>query len=146
MLFFFSLSNAQSKIIKVNPLGLAFGIANAGFEFKTAENQSLTVSGISYNISEITGVGVGAEYRFYISGEALKDWHTVPSIGFFSLEDDANNFATVFSIAVEAGHQWIFGEHFALDIFAGYGFIAGDNTLNNLNQTSLSLGVSLGYA
>jgi hypothetical protein len=105
ILFSFSLSNAQSKIIKVNPLGLAFGIANAGFEFKTAENQSLAVSGISYNISEITGLGAGAEYRFYISGEALKGWHAGPSISFFSLEDDANNSATVFSIGLETGHQ-----------------------------------------
>ncbi|TXD52862.1 MULTISPECIES: DUF3575 domain-containing protein [unclassified Polaribacter] len=105
LLFSFGFALGQSKIIKANPLGLAFGIANAGFEFKTAENQSLTVSGISYNISEINGAGAGAEYRFYLAEEDLKGWHAGPSIGFFSLKDDSNNSATVFSIAVETGHQ-----------------------------------------
>jgi hypothetical protein len=147
----FAMSNltAQEQAIKVNPLGLAFGIANAGYEFSTNETQTLTIAGLYYNISDLSGLGAGLEYRFYFSsGEALRGWHAGPSVGYFSLEDNVNNSAGFFSIGGEAGHQWIFGEHFALDVFAGLGYVAGnsDDLAVSLNAAAVSLGVSLGYA
>jgi hypothetical protein len=147
MLFFaFTTTKAQTNIIKANPLGLAFGIANAGYEFATTDTQTLTVSGIYFNVLDITGVGAGLEYRFYFGDEALKGWHAGPSVGYFSLEDNYNTSASVFSAGGEAGHQWIFGEHFALDVFAGLGFVTGGDELSGFNSTTASLGVSIGYA
>jgi hypothetical protein len=147
MLFFaFTTVKAQSNIIKANPLGLAFGIANAGFEYATTDSQSLTISGIYFNVLNIKGIGAGLEYRFYFSGEALRGWHAGPSVGYFSLEDDFNNSASVFSVGGEAGHQWIFGEHFAVDVFAGLGYGTGGDELSGFNATAFSLGASLGYA
>lgn len=140
---------AQEQAIKLNPIGLAFGVANAGYEFSTNDNQTLTLAGLYYNISDVSGFGAGVEYRFYFSsGEALRDWHAGPSIGYFSLEDDFSNSAGFFSIGGEIGHQWIFGEHFALDVFAGLGYVAGssDDLAVSVSSASISLGVSLGYA
>lgn len=147
MLFLaFNSSNAQTNVIKANPLGLAFGIANAGYEFATNESQTLTISGIYFNVLDIKGLGAGAEYRFYFKGEAVRGWHAGPSIGYFSLEDDFNTKASVFSAGGEIGHQWVFGEHFALDVFAGLGFVTGGDDLSEFNSTATSLGVSIGYA
>lgn len=141
--------NAQEQAIKANPLGLAFGIANAGYEFSTNENQTFTVSGLYYNISDVSGFGAGVEYRWYFSsGEALRGWHAGPSAGYFSLSDDFDNSAGFFSVGGEAGHQWIFGEHFALDVFAGLGFVTGssDDLDVTVSSTAVSLGFSIGYA
>lgn len=144
-----TIANAQENAIKVNPLGLVFGVANAGYEFSVNDTQSLTISGLYYNISDVTGFGAGAEYRFYFSsGEALRGWHAGPSVGYFSLSDDYDNSASFFSIGGEAGHQWIFGEHFALDVFAGLGYITGssDDLSVSVSSTAVSIGVALGYA
>ena len=57
-----------------------------------------------------------------------------------------NTSASVFNIGVEVGHQWIFGAHFTLDLFAGFGAISGADELSGFNDTAASLGVSIGYA
>ena len=145
----FCSANAQENAIKANPIGLAFGVANAGYEFAVNDTQTLTISGLYYNISDVSGFGAGAEYRFYFSSdEALRGWHAGPSAGYFSLSDDYDNSAGFFSIGGEAGHQWIFGEHFVLDVFAGLGFVTGssDDLAVSVNSTAVSLGVAIGYA
>lgn len=142
----FSAINAQSNVFKVNPIGLAFGVANAGFEFKTKEDQSTMISAIYYNVSDISGVGIGAEHRFYFDGEALKGWHAGPSIGYLNLKDDFDDNANAFSIGAEAGHQWVFDSGFAIDAFAGLGFVVGGGDLSGFNSTSIGIGVALGYA
>lgn len=146
--FTFSLTNAQESAIKANPIGLAFGIANAGYEFSMNDTQTLTISALYYNISDISGFGAGAEYRFYFTEEALRGWHAGPNAGFFSLSGSgllSDTTATVFTFGGEAGHQWIIGEHFLVDVFAGLNIVSGGSNLN-VSGTALGLGVSLGYA
>lgn len=141
--------SAQEQAIKANPIGLAFGVANAGYEFATSDAQTLTVAALYYNVSDVSGFGAGVEYRFYFSSdEALRGWHAGPSLGYFGLTDDFDNSAGFFSIGGEAGHQWIFGEHFLLDVFAGLSFVTGDSDSLSVSVDSLGvgLGVSLGYA
>ena len=142
----FSAVNSQTSVIKANPLGLAVGVANAGYEFTMGEKNSLTVSGTYYKVSDISGIGAGAEYRWYFGEEVLKGWHAGPTVGFFSLKDNANTKATVFTFGGEAGHQWIFDNNFVVDVFAGLGYVTGGDKLAGLNATAVSLGVSLGYA
>lgn len=136
----------QSSAVKVNPVGLAFGVANAGYEFSTSDSQSATISGLYYDVSGISGFGVGAEYRFYFGGEALKGWHAGPSLGYLSLEDDFNTSASVFSFGGEVGHQWVWNSGFLVDVFAGLGFATGGDSLNGLDSTTIGIGISLGYA
>ena len=52
--------NCQEQAIKANPIGLVFGVANAGYEFSTNETQTLTISGLYYNIFDVSGFGAGA--------------------------------------------------------------------------------------
>lgn len=145
-LFSYSAINAQTGIIKVNPIGLAFGVANAGYEFETKDGQSTTISALYYNVSDITGIGIGAEHRFYFDGEALRGWHAGPSIGYFNLKDEFDTNANAFSIGGEAGHQWVFDSGFSVDVFAGLGFIVGGSDLSGFNSAALGIGVSVGYA
>ena len=56
----FSAVNSQTSVIKANPLGLAVGVANAGYEFTMGEKNSLTVSGTYYKVSDISGIGAGS--------------------------------------------------------------------------------------
>ena len=63
--FGLSTVDAQEQAVKLNPVGLAFGVANAGYEFSTSDKQTLTIAGLYYNISDVSGFGAGAEYRFY---------------------------------------------------------------------------------
>lgn len=137
---------SQSNAVKVNPLGLAFGVANAGYEFSTNEKQTVMLSALYYDVSGISGFGAGAEYRFYFAGEALKGWHAGPSVGYLSLEDSANTSASIFTIGGEVGHQWVWDSGFLVDVFAGLGYATGGDNLAGLNSTTIGIGVSLGYA
>ena len=69
--------NAQTRIIKANPLGLAFGLANLGIEFSgKSRNQSTTISALHYSKSDKKGFVIGFEHRFYFSSnENLKGFH-----------------------------------------------------------------------
>jgi len=146
LLFVFSSLIAQKNAIKANPLGLAFGALNAGYEFAVGDNQTVTISGIYYDFSGIYGVGVGAEQRFYFSTkEAFKGWHAGPSIGYASLQDNGDT-AGIFSFGAEVGHQWTFRSGFLVDLFGGLGFVVGGESLGNINSTLASVGVSIGYA
>jgi hypothetical protein len=151
LIFLFVLSSmgaiqAQSGVFKVNPLGLAFGVANAGYEFETKEGQSTSISALYYNVSDISGFGIGAEHRFYFDGESLRGWHAGPSVGYLNLTDDSDTRASAFSIGAEVGHQWIFDSGFAVDVFGGIGFVVGGSELSGFNSTAVGIGVSLGYA
>ena len=148
-IFTISVVSAQEQAVKANPIGLAFGVANAGYEFSVRDAQTLTLSALYYNISDISGFGVGAEYRFYFSrNEVLRGWHAGPSVGYFSLSDDFDNSAGFFTIAGEIGHQWILKEHFLIDTFAAVGLISGssDDLTTSVDSTAITIGVSLGYA
>ena len=144
--FTFHMASGQTNAVKANPIGLAFGIANAGYEFTTTDSQSLTISGLYFNISDITGIGAGAAYRYYFDEEAITGWHAGPSVGFFSLEDDFNTTATVFSFGGEVGHQWVFDSGFLVDVFGGLAYAAGGDDLSGFDAAAISLGVSIGYA
>lgn len=141
-----SAMNAQTQIVKANPLGLAVGIANAGYEFTMGESNSLTVSASYYKVSDIDGIGAGVEYRWYFGEEVLKGWHAGPNVGFYSLKDKGTGKATVFNVGGEGGYQWIFSNNFVVDVFGGVGFLAGGKDLAGINSTAINIGVSLGYA
>ena len=138
--FTFSMSFAQEQAVKVNPIGILVGYANAGYEFTVKETQTVTVSALFYDISGVNGVGVNGEYRFYFdSGEALKGWHAGPNVGFISF----NNSSSTITFGGEAGHQWILGENFLIDAFVGVNLLPGGTITNSV---AIGLGASIGYA
>ena len=144
----FSFSNAQESAIKANPIGFAFGIANVDYEFALNDTQTVIVSALFYKTSNVTGFGVGGEYRFYFSDEALRGWHAGPTAGFFSVKGSgslSNTSSSIFVIGGEGGHQWILNEHFVIDAFATLGFISGGGDLD-VSGIAPGIGASIGYA
>jgi hypothetical protein len=118
--------------ITANPLGLAFGLFNAQFEFQTSQNNSFLVRGNYWTpgvaFSNWTAYGIGASYRWYLDafkqgttaitgfsfGPAVAvdfwSWDLDDDFGFF---DDYDGGAT-FRIGAEANYKWIWGG-FALE-------------------------------
>jgi hypothetical protein len=136
---------AQRKIIKANPLGLVFGIANIGIEISERKNQSTTFSALYYSKSNAAGFGVGLEKRFYFqTNESLRGFHAGPSVGYLNLSNDSDENINIFSVGVEVGHQWFLSKKFTVDLFSGAVFFTGSPYLNE--TLSISLGLSLGYA
>ena len=140
-------SHAQNNIVKVNPLGLVFGISNLGIEFAGKKNQSITVAALYYSKSNIQGFGIGLEQRFYFmdAEESLRGFHAGPSVGYLKLKEDYYDEGyEVFSIGGEIGHQWFLNKHLTADLFSGLGFLVGSES--NTEKLSFGIGISLGYA
>ena len=75
--------NAQSKVFKVDPLGLVFDFASASYERKIENQQSITFSGLYARERiedgiKIKGTGADVRWNFYFSDSThisfLKDF------------------------------------------------------------------------
>lgn len=146
LLIFLSFTiQSQTKIIKANPLGLAFNMANLGFEFSNKHNQSTTFSALYYTESNTEGFGVGVEKRFYFkSNKVLKGFHAGPNFGFLSVTNNNDVNFEIFSAGGEFGYQWFIGKHFALDLFSGVNFLTGSSYFKE--TIAFGIGFSLGFA
>jgi len=143
----FTFSNSQSKIIKTNPMGLAMGFANVGYEIAFEEEEvSLTFSGLFYNKSDVSGYGVGIDYNYYFGETILEGWHAGPGAGFLFLTGDFDSTSAVFIVGGSGGHQWVMNKHLAIDLFANIGYVTGGNNEINFNPSAVALGLSIGYA
>lgn len=138
--------NAQTQAIKVNPVGAAFGLGNLSYEFSTTDTQSLSVSALYFKVGDFKGMGAGLEYKFYFDGDAIVGWYAAPTAGFLSIKSTGSDTASVFTAGAEAGHQWVFGDHFALDVNAGYAAFFGGDDLSGFKGGGMTLGVAIGYA
>ena len=135
MLFFMASNlNAQS-IVKVNPIGLAFGSLNGGYETFLSDNTSLYLKANFYSRSLVgtryTGFGVGGEYRFYLSdNDRPKGLYAGPiaNIGFIGTNSDFIDNYTLITIGGIIGYQWVFSEDFTVEVNIGpaYGIVSGD--------------------
>ncbi len=140
---FINTSKAQENVIKLNPLGLIFGSLSVGYERVLNDNHSaqVNINFITFKVGDnkFSGFGITPEYRFHFGNhENPKGFYAGPFIGFntfkWTYEDsyfdnnfnliteDADVSVTSFSIGGIIGHQWIFGEAFALDLNLGAGY------------------------
>ncbi len=163
-LFSFSAVKAQdvSGVIKVNPLGMAFGVFNATYEKPMSESSSLTVgaSFFSWKNLNISGIGGRLGYRLYFSNSS-----TAPEGLFVSPVLDLNSYSydyytynddgstkiekqSVFSVGggVQGGYQWVWDSGVALDLFFGYGYRAAKFENYDYSGGYPMLGLAVGYA
>ncbi len=122
-------ANAQTSVVKTNPLGLAFGNFNVTYEKVLNPSSSFLVKG-EY-MFQLLGVdvnlgGIGAGYRYYITHlnkTVPTGFYLMPEIAFaFGSIDDDNGTtysANTFGIGAEIGYQWIWSSGFALDLAVG---------------------------
>lgn len=159
-------ANAQKNVVKVNPLGLAFGAAEFSYERAISDKQAFEI-GLSYASADVTSgsevisssaIGVEGKFKFYFSDDkdAPRGWYAAPFLSYASASAESSSGDDVGFSAVAggalAGYQWVFGggdSGFALDLNFGAQYISASAT----SGTSVSfdgflprLGLSLGYA
>ncbi|MEI6184425.1 MAG: DUF3575 domain-containing protein [Bacteroidota bacterium] len=154
--------NAQNgkNVVKVNPLGLLFGIVDLTYERGLNENSSFEIvpqyGGFTVGDFKYSTIGLGANYKYYSSGEAVKGFYLSPGLFYSSgkVTDSYNSSisATNFGIKAVFGKQWIWESGFALDLNGGFGYqsfsYSGDNsTISGLKGNGIfpSLRLGLGY-
>jgi hypothetical protein len=127
----FATANAQS-VIKVNPIGLAFGSINADYEKFLNDKTSFQIGAnfISRKIDDVryTGFGVQAQYRWYLTkNDRPKGLFVGPTAAFnfvgyddnFAEESDNYSFLAIGGLI---GYQWVFGENFTFEAGIGPNF------------------------
>ncbi len=153
---------AQENVIKMNPLGLAFGSIDLSYE-KALNGKSSIEIGVAYSSlnvttsgssSKATGFGVEGKYKMYFSnsGAAPRGWYGAPFVN-YSKTTVTGGDLSAFSGGVLGGYQWIFGGSatgFALDLNFGAQYVSA-NTSGSIISTTFDgilprLGLSLGYA
>lgn len=138
-IFFFTASYGQTQVLKMNPLGFAFGFFNLRYEKALNTKTSFQVGGNFYSRKfgdvKTTGFGLDVEYRFYITNKKKnvpEGFYIGPNAGFDfnKTEDtDTSDGATfsLFGIGATIGYQWIWDSGFALELGMGpqYSILAG---------------------
>jgi len=157
-------ANAQDRVnvIKINPLGLLFGSANASYEraltAKTALQINASITSLSVLSTKYSGFGLGADYKLYWSPskDAPRGMYVAPGLSFSSItvDDGSGDKGTgsIFALKGVIGHQWVWNSGFSLDLNGGIAYyLNGDITVNGNSYSQFTgimpaLGLSLGYA
>lgn len=161
---FMTVSYGQNQIIKMNPLGFAFGFFNLRYEKAINDKTSFQVGGNFYSRKfddvKTTGFGFDTEYRFYITNKKKtvpEGFYIGPTIGFdFNKTEDTDtsegaNFS-LFGIGATIGYQWIWDSGMTLELGAGpqYSILAakGDGLDESIDYEGVlpRLVFAIGYA
>ena len=156
--FAFSM-NAQSNVIKTNPLALAFGSFNATFERVLNTSSSVLISGqymfkVLGEEVNLGGLGIGYRYYFTHAKKPVPGGFYVTPQGTFSFgnvknEDGTSTGANSFGIGAEIGYQWVWESGFVLDLGIGpmYRFLSGTGEAEgNTSGIWPSATLAIGYA
>ncbi|KAA3640558.1 MAG: DUF3575 domain-containing protein, partial [Bacteroidetes bacterium] len=150
--------NAQSNVIKANPIGLAFGNFNATYEKVLNDASSVLVKG-SYRYSlfgiDVSTFGIGAGYRFYITNKnkpAPGGFYVQPQASFSggSVGDSGASY-TSFGVGAELGYQWVWDSGFVLDLGLGPNYTVLSGEVDDFGRDSAggilpSATLAIGYA
>lgn len=159
-------ANAQKNVVKANPLALAFGSFEVGYERVVSESSSVELA-VAYSSLKVNtiggqvdakseGFGVEGKYKFYFGDETPRGWYAAPVVSYSSTSLDSAGESGDFSFfgaGAVAGYQWVFGggdSGFALDLNFGAQY-ASISTSGSISSTGIEgflpkLGLSLGYA
>ena len=122
-------TKAQNAALKINFLSLVVKTFNVSFEKLIDTDNSFQLgvfyTGASISDTDLTGIGITPEYRFYLSDTDAPDGvYVAPYLRYssFNLEDKFTvSEATLSSFGggLVIGRQWLFKEKITFDIFLG---------------------------
>lgn len=167
-------AQAQSTVLKINPLSLVVLTPNVKVEHAFSESMSVQLGvyytkfgfGVEGDRFVYSGFGITPEFRYYFthnSKDAPQGFFGAPFFRYTNfntgvryddplVEDDIINFSTIGGGFV-AGYQWIFGEVFALEFFAGPSFVSrkitditGDVSEEDLRGVGDGIGIRAGMS
>ncbi|MFC0182434.1 Protein of unknown function [Pseudarcicella hirudinis] len=143
-------SNAQ--IIKIAPVTFAFGIINAGYEKQLTEKSSIFPSASIYARSGVSGIGLGLQYRRYLSASKSfpAGFFFAPEVQYGSFKQkDSNDYSySAYSLGAQIGYQWALGDNFTIETSIGpaYWFTSASKNISITYDGPLpSIGFNLGY-
>ncbi|MEM6831472.1 MAG: DUF3575 domain-containing protein, partial [Bacteroidota bacterium] len=128
-----AMSQEKSEAIKISPISLLLGFANASYEKALGENSSAQLRArfifFSNNTTEFSGFGLSPEYRSYPNG-ALNKFYWGPVINFDSFtaktdfDDnslDSETNVRALGAGLKIGMNWLLGsaENFVIDLGLG---------------------------
>jgi hypothetical protein len=147
--FAFNQMNAQTKVIKTNPIGMVFGIFNASYEFTTSDTNSVEVGAAYINILGVSGYSIEGRYKFYFGDKALRGVYAAPFASYSGVTDGENNYGFP-TLGAVGGYQFIFGDGdagFALDLYAGlrYNMMPDSAGTTFGNGVGATFGLAIGY-
>jgi hypothetical protein len=152
-----SYAQKETKAVTANPIGLAFGVFNAQYEFALNQQNSVAIRAnfIGYSIGSYSNsaFGFGGSYRWYVAdSKTIRGWFAQPSadILFWSadwkdLGQNKNESTVFFGVGGDGGYKWIW-DHFALEVSAGARLYLGKISGLSFGGFAPALGVNLGYA
>jgi hypothetical protein len=150
--------NAQSNVIKTNPLALAFGNFNATYERVFGTSSSLLVRGqYMYKLLgvDVSLVGAGLGYRYYfthakkpVPGGFYINPQAAFSFGKVNDDTEGNYSVSTIGFGAEIGYQWLWESGFVLDLGIGpmYTIAKGGNSEDSLSGIMPSATLAIGYA
>lgn len=132
--------------IRVNPLGLVFGLINADIDFKVADAITVGPSLMFWSLAGITAFGGGARGNYYFNGQAFTDSFYLGAHAEYALvtykTSLGNSSAGVFGAGALAGYHWVWDGGFNIMLGGGIGYYAGSSTVTINGQTASVTGLN----
>jgi len=147
-------SPTKNKIIKTNPIGLAFGNINLTYEMALSNATSFQVGGNFFTKilgTEVSGFGINGGFRYYITNAtkpAPQGFYVGPRVAYNSFtEKSTDEKATTLGIGALIGYQWIFGSGVTLDLGAGptYLFASDSSTTGDFTGIIPNITFAIGF-
>ncbi|MEP7195221.1 MAG: DUF3575 domain-containing protein [Saprospiraceae bacterium] len=151
--------SAQQNVLKMNPLGFAFGIYNLTYERALGPATSFQVGGRFFTKLfglDVSSFGLDADFKYYITHKkkpSPEGFYIGPGISFnkTSYNEFSDATATTFGIGGTVGYQWIWNSGFALDLGIGPKYLTIITSSDDLEGESISgvvpnLSFAIGYA
>jgi hypothetical protein len=114
------------NVVKLNPIGLAFGNINLGYQRALAPAHAFQVSAnYWYKIfgTEVSGFGIRGGYQFFLTSqtkEAPEGFYIGPQISYNSLNEKGTDVSvSAFGVGAMLGYQWIWNSGLCLDLGIG---------------------------
>jgi hypothetical protein len=156
--------DVKPNIVKLNPLGFAFGSGSIAYERALSEKNSFVIAptfgGFNFGGFKYTSFGAGGEYRFYLSNTktAPAGFYAAPGVGFSTGKiketgtSDKASF-TSFNVKGVVGNQWVLNSGFVVDLNGGLQYSSFSYSDNNNSVFSglkgsgvfPALAVAIGY-
>ncbi len=137
LVFAFAVNGVAQTEIKINPLGLFFGLASVDAEFGVSDAIGIE-PGLTYNSFKIgdyktSGFGVRVLGKYYFNEDELKGWSggVYMRFGSNTLELDTDKVKnTVFAGGIMFNYKWVTKRNIIFELGLG----AGRNFVNNYSD------------
>lgn len=144
---------AHSNNIRVNPVGLLFGVANATWDIGTSDRVTVGPSAAfttrSANGVTATGFALGVETNFFLGNDRFTDsWIFSPSAGFASASGNGQS-ASGMAVGANLQYGWFYDSGFNIGLGGGIQYVSIDYSdlgLGTVSGLLPSITFTMGYA